>query len=203
VIGWSRKIANRYVMQEYLKSTDVIDWQHPAVFALSQQLTGDSIEATVRRCFDWVRDEIRHSGDFQLNPITCRASEVLKARTGFCYAKSHLLAALLRANNIAAGLCYQRLSIDDAGTQFCLHGLNAVYLPAIGWYRLDPRGNKPSVNAQFTPPIEQLAFTPTLPGETDLPGIHPNPIPEVLTALRTYTTVSSLSLNLPTVISLK
>ncbi len=186
-------------VEEFLRSTDIIDWQHPDVFALSQQLTADNIEATVRRCFEWVRDEIRHSGDFQLNPITCRASEVLKARTGFCYTKSHLLAAVLRANNIPAGLCYQRLSIDDAGTRFCLHGLNAVFLSDLGWYRLDPRGNKPNVNAQFTPPVEQLAFTPTLPGESDLPGIHANPFPEVLAALHTHTTVSSLSLNLPDV----
>ena len=186
-------------MYEFLQDTEVIDWQHPNILSLAHQLTADSIESTARRCFEWVRDEIRHSGDHQLEPITCIASDVLKARTGFCYAKSHLLAALLRASAIPAGFCYQRLTADDTGHKFCLHGLNAVFLPGLGWYRIDARGNKPAVNAQFTPPVEQLAFKPQLPGETDLPGIHADPLPEVLTALRTYTTVSSLSSNLPDV----
>ena len=90
--------------------------------------------------------------DFGRVEVTCRASDVLAARTGFCYAKSHLLAALLRANGIPAALCYQRLSIDGQGPPFCLHGLNAVHLPEHGWYRIDARGNKPGVDAQFTPP---------------------------------------------------
>src|SRR5688572_479096 len=116
-------------MQEFLASTAVIDWQRPDVAALARRLAADSASATAQRCFEWVRDEIKHSGDYQLNPVTCAASEVLHAKTGFCYAKSHLLAALLRANRIPAGLCYQRLSQDESGRSFCLHGLNAVYLP--------------------------------------------------------------------------
>lgn len=70
---------------------------------------------------------------------------MLRHRTGFCYAKSHLLAALLRANGIAAGLCYQRLSVNGGGTPYCLHGLNAVFLKDFGWYRVDARGNKPGI----------------------------------------------------------
>lgn len=34
------------------------------------------------------------------------ASDVLKHRTGYCYSKNHLLAALLRVNKIPTGLCY-------------------------------------------------------------------------------------------------
>lgn len=62
---------------------------------------------------DFVRDQIRHSADYRPNPVTCKASEVLRHGTGYCYAKSHLLAALLRANGVPAGLCYQRLSVGD------------------------------------------------------------------------------------------
>jgi diadenosine tetraphosphatase ApaH/serine/threonine PP2A family protein phosphatase len=32
---------------------------------------------------------------------------------------------------------YQRLALDARGEAFCLHGLNAVWLPKIGWYRID------------------------------------------------------------------
>jgi transglutaminase-like putative cysteine protease len=92
-----------------------------------------------------------------MNPVTCRASEVLQHKTGYCFAKSHLLAALLRANQIPVGFCYQRLSIDDNGAPYSLHGFNAVYFPEVGWYRVDARGNKEGVTAQFTPPQEQLA----------------------------------------------
>lgn len=188
-------------MQQFLAATEIIDWQHPAVLTLAKRLTADTIKATAKNCFEWVRDEIRHSWDYQMNPVTCTASEVLSAGTGYCFAKSHLLAALLRANNIPAGLCYQRFSRDDNGTSYNLHGLNAVFLPDHGWYRVDARGNKANVNAQFTPPLEQLAFplpsVPPIAGELDLPTIYSDPLPQVVRVLRTYTTYDAVSDNLP------
>ena len=63
-----------------------------------------------------------------------------------------------------------RLSIDDIGPPFTLHGFNAVHLRAHGWYRVDPRGCKPGLGSDFTPPVEALAYAPTLPGEGDLPA---------------------------------
>ena len=80
-------------------------------------------------------------------------------------------AALLRANGIPAGLCYQRLSIDGTGPPFCLHGLNAVHLDQHGWVRCDARGNKPGVDAFFDPPAERLAFATNIRGERDLPEV--------------------------------
>jgi transglutaminase-like putative cysteine protease len=149
-------------MNVYLQTSDMIDWQNPAIVELAKTLAWGQPDpiAIARSCFEWVRDEIRHSYDYQMNPVTCRASDVLRYKTGYCYAKSHLLAALLRANGIPAGLCYQRLSLDDTGAPYCLHGLNAVYLPEIGWYRMDARGNRSGVDAQFTPPIEQKQIFP-------------------------------------------
>src|SRR4051812_31358162 len=118
-------------MDEFLADNDIIDWRLPSVLARARDLADGCVDlqSVAKRSFEWVRDEIKHSCDFQLNPVTCSASEVLAAGTGFCYAKSHLLAALLRANKIPVGFCYQRLSIDDQGPPFCLHGLNAVWLP--------------------------------------------------------------------------
>ena len=46
-------------------------------------------------------------------------------------------------------------------------GLNAVYLPDHGWYRVDPRGNKDGVDAQFDPPQEKLAWAIRNDGEID------------------------------------
>lgn len=185
----------------FIAATDILDWQTPSVWQLAQELAADDSDPMViaRRSFEWVRDEIKHSSDYQLNPVTCKASEVLAARTGYCYAKSHLLAALLRANGIPAGICYQRLSIDSVGPPFCLHGLNAVQLPGIGWYRVDARGNRDDVHAEFTPPVERLAFPIQFEGECDLPGIHAEPLPEVIHALRSHKTWDAVLANLPDV----
>lgn len=181
-------------MDQFLRSTDIVDWQHPDVCSLAESLAAgldDPVEIA-RRCFVWVRDEIKHSRDYRLSPVTCSASEVLKAGSGYCYAKSHLLAALLRANGIPAGLCYQRLSRDENGEPYSLHGLNAVYLPEYGWYRIDARGNRPGVKAEFCPPKEQLAFPIKLPGEADLPEIWPDPLPVVVEALRSHKSAEEL-----------
>jgi transglutaminase-like putative cysteine protease len=156
----------------------------------------DNREVTTR-CFEFVRDQIRHSLDFRLNPVTCKASDVLAHTTGYCYAKSHLLAALLRANKIPAGLCYQRLLIEAGGVTFSLHGLNAVYLPAHGWYRLDARGNKPGVQAEFCPPVEKLAFPVNDPGEVDLPEIWSEPLSIVIRTLTENATYDQVFQSLP------
>lgn len=184
-------------MQAYLTATAIIDYDCPDVWRLARQLSDEDAEVTTKACFEWVRDNIYHSSDYQMNPLTCRASEVLTYKTGYCYAKSHLLAALLRANSIPAGFCYQRLSVFDNGEPYSLHGFNGVYLESHGWYRLDARGNKPGVNAQFTPPQEQLAYSMNFPAEIDCQHIFTEPLPQVVRALQTYSTWDEAQSNLP------
>jgi transglutaminase-like putative cysteine protease len=192
------------VAHTFLRSTDIIDWRHPEVLARGRALADGTSDPLViaKRCFQWVRDEIKHSRDQRLQPVPCAASETLRAGSGYCFAKSHLLAALLRANNIPAGLCYQRLSRDGNGSPFTLHGLCAVRLPQFGWYRIDPRGNRADVDAQFVPPVEQLAFSISLPDEADLPEIWPDPLPAIVEALRKHATADALWQNLPDVLLL-
>jgi transglutaminase-like putative cysteine protease len=192
-------VSKSTLMEEYLKATEVIDWQHPEVIDRAQQIASglESAEAIAKACFEWIRDEIYHSFDYQMNPVTCRASDVLQHKTGYCFAKSHLLAALLRANQIPAGFCYQRLSIDDQGAPYSLHGFNAIYLPEIGWYRVDARGNKKGINAQFTPPQEQLAFKIQFPEEADFPAIVAEPLQIIVGSLRSQTSWDDMLQNLP------
>src|SRR5688572_31908422 len=125
-------------MTPYLAPSDVIDCEHPLVKAQARALAQNAVDpiTIAKRCFEWVRDEIRHSRDHMLKPVPCKASEVLQVRSGYCYAKSHLLAALLRACGIPSGLCYQRLSRGDDGSSYCLHGFNGLLLPEIGWHRV-------------------------------------------------------------------
>ncbi len=191
-------------MEEYLKVSEVINWQHPEVMECAKQIALEfkAPIAIAQACFEWVRDEIHHSYDYQMNPVTCRASDVLRYKTGYCFAKSHLLAALLRANQIPVGFCYQRLSIDDKGAPYSLHGFNAIHLPEVGWYRVDARGNKAGVNAQFIPPQEQLAFKIQLPEEADFPAILAEPLQIIVEALQAQSTWDEMLRNLPD-ISLK
>jgi hypothetical protein len=40
------------------------------------------------------------------------------------------------------------------------------------------------VDAEFTPPVERLAFDTALPGEFLFPGVYPDPAPPVVQVLR-------------------
>ncbi len=186
--------------RDYLGASRHIDFGNPEVRATAHRLAarGGSRQDIARACFEFVRDEIAHSADVRRGPVTCSASSVLRTGVGFCYAKSHLLAALLRANGIPAGLCYQRLATGDARAPYCLHGLNAVWLDHIGWYRIDPRGNKPGVDARFDPPREALAFSlGDDPGEADLPGIWVEPLPVVVEVLTRSASFEEVLAGLP------
>ncbi|MCX7099029.1 MAG: transglutaminase family protein [Methylococcales bacterium] len=192
-------LTAHFRMKRYLACSEYIDWKHPLVLAKAAELAEGCLsdELIAKRCFGFVRDAIKHSWDFRMNPVTCKASDVLQHGTGYCYAKAHLLAALLRANGIPAGLCYQRLTVETDGPPYCLHGLNAVYLQKHGWYRIDARGNKQGVNAGFTPPTEQLAFAIVDAHEQDLPGIYAQPLPIITDTLTRYSTFEEVYRNLP------
>ncbi|MEA3406352.1 MAG: transglutaminase family protein [Pseudomonadota bacterium] len=183
----------------YLAESKIIDFSHPSIQQQAKLLTEQSADELnlVKNSFEFVRDQIRHTGDYQDNMTTLKASEVLQHNTGWCYAKSHLLAALLRANQIPTALCYQRLSCSEYKSDiFCLHGLNAVYLQEFGWIRIDPRGNKSGVNAQFIPPKEQLAFE-LAEHEQDIAGRFSEPLDSVVYALTTYQTYDEMINHFP------
>jgi transglutaminase-like putative cysteine protease len=188
-------MSNAYA--DYLSATEVADFQAPTVSALARQLRGGPAMQVTQRCFEWVRDEIRHSLDHQDELVTVTASQVLEHGTGLCYAKSHLLAALLRANGLPCGFVYQRLAIDASAEVFCLHGLNAVWLPDFGWYRVDPRGNRGDVQTSFDPPHERLAFKPSLTGESTFADVLADPLDAVVSKLQQYKRMSELKTDLP------
>jgi transglutaminase-like putative cysteine protease len=131
-------------IQDYLKPSVAIDWQHPDIIDRAKQITVglDNDIAKAQSLFKWVRDNIPHSRDIDVDIVTFTASEVLTQGTGICYAKSHLLAAMCRSIGIPAGLCYQTCANDPPDSSLVLHGLNAIYLAQIDrWIRVDPRGN--------------------------------------------------------------
>ncbi|GGT93534.1 transglutaminase-like domain-containing protein [Streptomyces lateritius] len=188
-------------LASYLAADGVIDHEHPLVRQTAAHLRADHPDAYsyAEAAFEFVRDAISHSFDSGDMRVTWRASDVLAQGTGICYAKSHALAALLRAEGVPTALCYQRLGADD-GSDPVVHGLIALRLPGeSGWARQDPRGNKPGVDARFSLEGERLAW-PVRPecNEVDYPVLYAAPHPKVLKALWSARDRPELSRTLPT-----
>lgn len=185
----------------YLAADEAVDHGHPLVQETADALwaaTGDAY-SYAKVAFEFVRDTIPHSADSGDDRVSWRASDVLGTRNGICYAKAHALTALLRARDIPTGLCYQLLG-DADGSNLAIHGLVALRLPGSDdWSRVDPRGNKPGVDAQFTLDREQLAF-PVRPelGEIDYPELYAAPHPATLKALQESADRPQLWRKLPT-----
>ena len=149
--------------EEYLVETKIIDYRAPIIQEKAEELR-NGIESTIDyivKAYEFVRDEIPHSWDIQSTIVSRKASEVLENKTGICWTKSCLLAALLRANGIPSGISYQLLTRadDDDSEGYIIHALNTVYIEEENkWIRLDARGNKENVHAEFSIEDEHLAF---------------------------------------------
>jgi transglutaminase-like putative cysteine protease len=175
-------------LEDYLKKSEVIDYDHRLIVEKCLELqkgTDDEI-SLIKKVYEFVRDEIHHSGDIGAQEVTCTASEVLETGHGICCAKAHLFAAMLRFFGISAGFCYQKLSSSQGVNKKFLHGLNAVYLKDLNrWIRLDARGNKPGRDAQFSIYEEKISrpINKEL-GEEDSPIIFMEPNPTVVGLLK-------------------
>lgn len=152
-------------LQKYLQPTKYINSDNNDIAAIVQKFKKDTDEITlIRRLYEYVRDEIKHTCDIHASGVSRTALDVLKNGHGVCYAQAHLLAALLRNAGIPAGICYQELCLDDPeeenpNLRIVLHAVNTAYIASLGkWIRMDARGNKPGVNAHFMVEGEQLAF---------------------------------------------
>ena|SRR5579883_2283153 len=178
-------------IDSYLPPSELVDFRHPLMLDYLQSYSRGtkSEEEIVRETFEFVRDEVAHSWDIQSDRITAKASDVLMYREGICYAKSHLLTALLRGMGIPSGFCYQKLLLfEDPADGYAVHGLTTVYLQDCRkWIRLDARGNKPGVDAQFSVDDEKLAFPVRRDlGEIDYLVNHAEPHPKVVEALTSH-----------------
>ena len=168
------------INEDYLKKTETIDYNNPIIQEKVSELKNNSASQSdyIENAFKYVRDEIPHSWDIQSPVVSHKASEVLGNKTGICWSKSCLLAALLRANNIPSGISYQYLTRadDKADEGYIIHALNTVYIRELDkWIRLDARGNKENVHAEFSLKEEKLAFPIREElGEFDYRDNHPD-----------------------------
>lgn len=191
-------------LSNYLLVDKYVDFDKKVIQDKIKELFDDDFNEIqkVKIAFEYVRDEISHSWDIQSEKVTRTASEVLKYKEGICYAKSMLLAALLRYQGIPTGFCYQKLILGDTlETGYCIHALNAVFLSNINkWIRVDARGNTNGKNAQFLIDKEQLAFPiRTEYGEVDYPTIFAKPIKTIIQTLENNTNcIEMIKFKLPT-----
>lgn len=150
--------------KDYLSETECIDYNNSVIQEKVKELklNSDSQLKYIENAYKFVRDEISHSWDIKSEVVSRKASEVLINRTGICWTKSSLLAALLRANGIPSGFSYQFLTRadDNADEGYIIHAFNTVFISELNkWIRLDARGNKESVHADFCLDEEKLAFS--------------------------------------------
>ncbi len=190
-------------INEYLKEDNIIDFTNEDIIQLAESLyqNADNETEFIKSAYEFVRDKISHSADINEDRITCSASEVLSAKHGICFAKSHLLAALLRCKGVPAGVCYQKINFsNETSPVLVYHGLNGVFVKEYNkWIRLDARGNKEGIDAQFSLDTEILAFPIRAEiGEEDGFVIYPNPDAKIVENLRNNKTRTALWDDLPT-----
>ncbi|NEU52710.1 transglutaminase-like domain-containing protein [Bacillus altitudinis] len=177
---------------DYLLELNEVDYSNPIICTLANELF-NPLQTEIEKAkaaYEFVRDEISHTWDIQSKRVTCHASDVLTFKEGICYAKSNLLAALLRSQGIPTGFCYQRLMLFDTPDKgYCIHALNAVFFHSLNrWIRLDSRGNKTGIDAQFSLDHERLAFhTQQELDEIDYPLIYVRPHPKTMSILKEHT----------------
>lgn len=206
-VEWGMKlmelIAESTNFDDYLEEIDVVNFSHPLIKETVTELFNDEQSEIdkAKVAFGFVRDKIFHSWDIQSSKVTCEASEVLKYKEGICYAKSNLLASLLRSQGIPTGFCYQRLMLFDTPEKgYCIHALNAIFLKTLNkWIRIDARGNKAGIDAQFSIDKEKLAYTTQEKfDEKDYPVIYVKPHPKTISVLVEQTdTLEMYIKNLP------
>ena len=195
-----KELIIKNTMEEYLSVSKYINWKDNSILSKAEeykQKYADEI-SLIKAIYDFVRDEIKHSWDAQDKRVTKSAAEVLEQGVGICWAKANLLAALLRACGIPAGICYQRLTLGDVPeTGFCIHALNAVYIRSLNrWIRLDARGNKEGVEAQFDLEQERLAFPVRSDlGEADYGIVYARPSEKLMQVLEENTDALYMYLN--------
>lgn len=187
-------------MEAFLELSGMVSVDDAIIRKCAEVVAGSKEEVeTAKRLFEWVRDKIPHTKDIQGEVVTCQAKEVFKEGTGICFAKAHLLAAMLRHQGIPCGFCYQVFENDvqEETGLLALHGLNAIFLETTGkWHFVDPRGNQEGIHAEFSLGEPSLAF-PELAFLDN--RIYAEPLDIVVQGLETADSISTFWPVLPAV----
>lgn len=131
-----------------LDATSVIDSDTEVIRSLADTLAAgaDDGPSTVKAIFDYVRDEIRYDmGPVLDERYDWRASTTVERGYGFCQQKAALVAALLRARGIPAGIGMEtvldhkippHLAEHIGGQELSPHGYTLAFVDG-EWQRID------------------------------------------------------------------
>ena len=152
-------------LAQYLEPTEIIDSTHPEIRAFAgKKLAGtkDPIDKAVRLYYA-VRDDIWYDPYYPFYlPKHYRASNVLKARRGFCIPKLSLLCAAARASGIPARAGFAdvrnhlatRQLLEFMGSDiFVFHGFAELFLEG-KWVKATPAFNKELCERHGVEPLE-------------------------------------------------
>jgi len=130
-------------IEELLKPTFFLDWDHPFVLKKAQDLVKDISEGNqVKRAvtlFYFVRDEVKYSVSDSHNAIhkeTLKSSTTIERGFGFCIPKAILLASIARAIKIPSKLHFfdiiNHLSLKNVENKenipLLFHGFVELYI---------------------------------------------------------------------------
>ncbi len=183
-------------ISKYLLEKPYLNCMNPEIVKISDYFRKTyTNKELLEAVYNYVRDDIKHSIDINETSVTYIASDILKLKHGICYAKTHLLASIYRSLGIPCGFSYQKLILDDnTNPELIIHSLNAIFLKDINkWIRLDARGSKPGVNAQFCIEKEIHALpTRAKMGEYDYLTIYHTPPKSIIQSLKKAQNVDEL-----------
>jgi transglutaminase-like putative cysteine protease len=166
---------------DYLRPTELIDSDHPAVVAKARELTRGCTTDTERleRIYVYVRDlpyDILASFR-DLAEGKRRASDVLEAGHAFCMGEASSFVALCRASGIPARIGFQQLHCPDkpfmseevrrlwGDRTLPWHSLGEARL-GTRWLKLDATIDAPTAAAKGRP------YTQAFDGEHDIPTVE-------------------------------
>lgn len=150
---------------EYLEATEIIDSNHPDIQAFAAEKSSgakDPVEKAVSLYYA-VRDGIRYDPYYPFyKPEHYRASNVLKARRGFCIPKLSLLCALARAVGVPARAGFAtvrnhlatRQLLEFLGSDiFTFHGFTEFFLEG-KWVKATAAFNKELCERHGVAPLD-------------------------------------------------
>lgn len=188
------------ISKAFLQKSEYVDFDAANIQSKIAELFSANMSDTEKAkvAFNFVRDEIPHSFDCNAKVITAKASDVLKNKTGICHAKSNLLVALLRSQSIPSGFCFEHITLSrDDSLGYCVHGFVAAYIEN-HWVKLDPRGNKSYVNAQFDLNKPSYAYPPRKEyDEYFFPGLYANSHKETMQILEKAKNLDDIMSTIP------
>jgi len=166
---------------DYLKPTEFIDSDDPAIASKARELTGDCADDKEKlgRIYYFVRDfpyDILDSFRY-LAEGKRQASDVLKNGKAFCMGKASMFAALCRASGIPSRIGFQQLHCPDkpfmneevakiwGDRKLPWHSLGEAYLNG-RWLRLDA-----TIDREFAA-RKGREYAREFDGENDIPSVE-------------------------------